>query len=87
VPTLAEEGIEGVDASSWWGFVGPAGMPRTAIARLNAEIVGVLLEPELKSAFAAMGIEPSPGSPEAFGAFIGQEAMHWRQAAATLSRD
>jgi tripartite-type tricarboxylate transporter receptor subunit TctC len=87
VPTLAEQRLEGVDVSSWWGFVGPAGMPHDAIARLNAEIRAVLNEPELKAGLASMAIEPSPGSPEAFGTFIAQEAVRWRQIAARFAKN
>ena len=84
VPTLAELGIHGVEANSWWGFVGPAGMPAAAVARLNAEISAVLAEPEQRAAFAAMAIEPSPGTPQAFGAYIAQESKRWRETVANI---
>jgi tripartite-type tricarboxylate transporter receptor subunit TctC len=87
VPTLAEEGIDGVDVSSWWGFVGPAAMPREAITRLNAEINAVVEEPGVKSALASLGIETSAGSPEAFAAFIALEARRWRQIAARFAKN
>jgi tripartite-type tricarboxylate transporter receptor subunit TctC len=82
VPTLAEQGVAGVDVHFWWGFVGPAGMPKGIVARLNAEIARALDDPELKSTLAKWNIETSPGTPEAFGAYIAQESKRWRDAVA-----
>jgi tripartite-type tricarboxylate transporter receptor subunit TctC len=82
VPTLAEQGIPGIDVNSWWGFVGPAGLPRDVVLRLNAEIRKALAEPELVAVLAKMAIEPSPGTPEAFAAYLAQEAARWKQVAA-----
>jgi tripartite-type tricarboxylate transporter receptor subunit TctC len=82
VPTLAEQGIAGVDVHFWWGFVGPAGLPKDIVAKLNAEIARSLADPELKATLAKWNIEPSPGTPEAFGAYIAQESRRWREAVA-----
>jgi len=78
VPTLAEQGIAGVDVSSWWGFVGPAGMPENVVATLNRAVRDALAEPDLQAALDRMGIAASPGSAAAFGAHIGEEAARWR---------
>ena len=78
VPTLAEQGIAGVDVSSWWGFVGPAGLPDGVVATLNKAVHDALSEPDLKAALDKMGIAPSPGSAAAFGAHIAQESARWR---------
>ena len=82
VPTLAEQGLPEVEANSWWGFVGPAGMSNAVVAKLNAEIAGVLAEPELKAIFARWNIEPTPGTPEAFGLYIRQESIRWKEVVA-----
>jgi tripartite-type tricarboxylate transporter receptor subunit TctC len=82
VPTFAEQGVSGVDVHFWWGFVGPAGLPRDIVARLNAEIGRALADPELKATLAKWNIEPTPGTPEAFGAFIVQESRRWREVVA-----
>ena len=82
VPTLAEQGVAGVDVHFWWGFVGPAGLPKEIVAKLNAEIARALADLELKATFAKWNIEASPGTPEAFGAYIAQEAKRWRDAVA-----
>lgn len=83
VPTLAEQGVAGIDVEFWWGFVGPAGMPRAVVMRLNDEVARILAEPDMKATFDAWGIEPSPGSPEAFGAQIAHEHARWRKFVAT----
>jgi tripartite-type tricarboxylate transporter receptor subunit TctC len=83
VPTLAEQGLPTLDVHSWWGFVGPAGMPAEIVARLNAEITNTLADPDLKATLAKLGTEPTPGTPEAFRAYIAQEWARWREFVAT----
>jgi len=78
VPTLAEQGLPPLEVHSWWGFVGPAGLPADVVAKLNAEIGGALASPELKATFSKLNIEASPGTPEAFGAYIAQEWARWK---------
>jgi len=78
VPTLAEQGMPGLDVHFWWGFVGPAGLSKTVVAKLNTEIARALADPDMKATFAAWDIEPSPGTPEAFGAYIAQESARWK---------
>ena len=78
VPTFAEQGVAGLDLHFWWGIVGPAGLPMPVIARLNAEIARALADPESKATFAKWDIEPSPGTPEAFGAYIAQQSTRWK---------
>lgn len=79
VPTLGEQGLPELDVHSWWGFVGPAGLPRSIVARLNAEIASALADPELKATFAKLNIDATPGTAEEFGRFIAQESARWRQ--------
>lgn len=83
VPTLAEQGLPDLDVHSWWGFVGPAGLPPEIVRRLNAEITGALADPELKATFARLNVDATPGSAEEFGRLIAQEAVRWRQFIAT----
>ena len=79
VPTLSEAGLPGVDVHFWWGFVGPAGLPKHIVAKLNAEIARALADPDMKATFAKWDIEPTPGTPEAFGAYVSKEAARWRE--------
>lgn len=83
VATLAEQGVPGVDVHFWWGFVGPVGLPRDILAKLNAEIALALGDPQLKGTFAKWNIEISTSTPEAFGAYIAQESKRWREFIAT----
>jgi tripartite-type tricarboxylate transporter receptor subunit TctC len=78
VPTLAELGVPGMEVSSWWGFVAPAGLPPPLVARLNAALRQAMADPELVATMNGWGIELSPGSPEAFGRFIAAENARWR---------
>jgi tripartite-type tricarboxylate transporter receptor subunit TctC len=79
VPSFAEQGVRGVDAQFWWGIVVPAGTPQPVIARLNAEITRALADPEIKATFENQNIDPSPGTPEAFGAWIAAERARWAE--------
>ena len=79
VPTLEEQGLPALPVHSWWGIVGPAGLPRDLTTRLNAEIAAALAEPDLTATLARMAIEPTPGTPEAFGAYIANERVRWRE--------
>jgi tripartite-type tricarboxylate transporter receptor subunit TctC len=78
IPTLAEAGIKDVELNSWWGFVGPAGMPQHLVNTLNAEIRRALAHPEIQSTMAGWGIELTPATPEAFGRYIASENLRWK---------
>jgi tripartite-type tricarboxylate transporter receptor subunit TctC len=80
VPTLAELGVREVDdISSWWGFVGPAGMPKAMVDKYNAELRRAMADPDVQSTMKAWGIELTPGTPEEFGRLIAQENVRWKQ--------
>jgi tripartite-type tricarboxylate transporter receptor subunit TctC len=79
VPTFREQGVADVDVSSWWGLVGPAGLPRAIVTRLNAEVAAVLAEPGLQQTLKDWGIQATPGTtPADFGSHIRSEAMRWK---------
>ncbi|HET7765088.1 MAG TPA: tripartite tricarboxylate transporter substrate binding protein [Burkholderiales bacterium] len=73
LPTIAESGFPGYQASSWYGILAPAGTPRDIVARLNAELAKALERPEVRSSLLAEGAEPAGGTPEAFAAHIRAE--------------
>ena len=79
VPTFREQGVPDLDVSSWWGIVGPAGLPAPVVQRLNAEVAAILAEPEMQATLAQWGIEASPGTPGEFGAHVRAEAAKWRE--------
>ena len=77
VPTLEESGIPGVDMWSWWGIVGPAGMPANVVAALNAEIGKMLSSPELSMFLANEGAEAATMTPQQFGDMMRLETERW----------
>ena len=70
VPTLAESGFAGFDVASWYGIVAPAGAPPEVVRKLNADIVRILEQPDVRQRFAQLGTEPGGGSPESFAATL-----------------
>ena len=77
LPTIAESGLAGYETVTWFGFVVPAATPRDIVARLNAEIVKVLAQPEVRQQFAVQGIDVIGGSPEQFAAYIRADIVKW----------
>lgn len=77
VPTVAEQGYAGFDATTWLGLVGPAGMPADAVARINAEAQKILARADVKEKLAHEGSEPTPGTPQQFAAHIKAEHAKW----------
>ena len=77
VPTIAEAGLSGYEAMSWFGLFAPAGTSPAVITRLNTAIVKVLAKPEVKKKITEQGAEPYGEKPEQFSAFIQKEAVKW----------
>jgi tripartite-type tricarboxylate transporter receptor subunit TctC len=73
LPTVAEAGLTGYEASSWYGVLAPAGTPGEIIAKLNSEMVKALEQPEVRNSLLAEGAEPVGGTPEQFAAHIRSE--------------
>ena len=77
VPTVAESGLPGYEAIAWQGLVAPAGTPRPVIARINAEFVKVLKQPEVTAKLNDQGFETVASAPEWFGQYIRTEIEKW----------
>jgi tripartite-type tricarboxylate transporter receptor subunit TctC len=77
IPTIAEQGVPGFDATQWYGLVAPAGTPRAIVDRVNAESARILRGPKLQPRLEAEGADPSPGTPEAFRELIVAERARW----------
>jgi tripartite-type tricarboxylate transporter receptor subunit TctC len=77
VPTLAESGLPGYEASVWYGLVGPAHLPRDIVERLNAEMVKALKDQTVIQQMIANYFDPEYSTPEQFGAFIKSESEKW----------
>ena len=73
VPTVAESGFPGFEASSWYGILAPAGTPRQIVVKLNAEFLKALEQPEVRNSLIADGAEPVGDTPEQFAAYIRSE--------------
>ena len=79
VPTVSETaGFSGYEVTSWIGLVGPAGMPREIVDRLNGEINKILTRPDVRDRLAELGAETAPSSPDELAAFIREQLESWR---------
>jgi tripartite-type tricarboxylate transporter receptor subunit TctC len=76
-PTMAESGYPGVEGVIWYGVSGPAGMPKSAVARLSGELVKLLALPAVKERFGQQGAVPTPMTPVQYTAFIRAEQVKW----------
>ncbi|AVS89586.1 LacI family transcriptional regulator [Paracidovorax avenae] len=77
VPTIAESGVPGYEATSWFGMFAPAGTPVPVVAQLNATIVKVLAMPDIKKKLAEQGAEAAGETPAQFADFIQKESVKW----------
>jgi tripartite-type tricarboxylate transporter receptor subunit TctC len=77
VPTLAESGLPGFEASSWFGLLAPAGTPGDIVAKLNGAVATWLASPDAKDKLAAQGAIAAGGSPDAFVKHIADESAKW----------
>ena len=78
LPTLAEHGMK-LEANTWFGLFGPAGLPADVTQRLNRAFVDALGSPELKARLSALLAEPSPTTPAEFAAFVRRELSKYER--------
>jgi tripartite-type tricarboxylate transporter receptor subunit TctC len=77
IPTLAEQGVEGFDVSSWYGIAGPAGVAPPVVERLSRELVAALEDPAIAARLRDYGAEPAPLGTADYAAFMAAEAAKW----------
>ena len=77
VPTVAEAGVPGYEATSWFGLLAPAKTPAPVVAKLNAAILKALADPDVKNKLLEQGAEPAGETPAQFAAFIASETVKW----------
>lgn len=77
VPTIAESGFAGFNATNWYAFMLPAKTPPALARRWNAELVSVLSAPDVVAAFAQHGLAPKPSTPEELASFLDSETAAW----------
>ena len=76
VPTVAEFGIKGVEASTWFGYLAPAKTPKEIVVKLSAEVSRAISKPEVRERLASAGEQITPG-PEAFAAVLKADIAKW----------
>src|SRR5262245_7875495 len=79
VPTLAESGFPGFNATNWYAFVAPGKTPEPILARWNQELVKALNAPEVRDELLKHGLTPMPGSREELARYIESESKIWAQ--------
>ena len=77
VPTIAEAGVPGFQATLWVGFMAPAGTPQPIIDKLNAEITKIVSRPDIKAAWEKQGAEPVTMTQPQFKAFMDAQIAKW----------
>ena len=77
VPTVAESGYPGFEATNWYAFVAPGKTPTEILDRWNRELVKVLNTPEVREKLLEHGLEPHPGTREELAAYIRKETQTW----------
>jgi tripartite-type tricarboxylate transporter receptor subunit TctC len=82
VPTVAESGVPGYDVVLWHGLIGPKGMPKAVVDRINGDVTKSLKLKETADSLKNDGVAPAGGTPEQFGAQIAREIKVWAKVAA-----
>ena len=84
IPTIAEAGLPGYEATQWFGIVAPAGTPRAIVERWHRETVRTLKEPEVRERLVADGSDPVGSTPEEFAAYLRAETQKWAKVVAAV---
>jgi tripartite-type tricarboxylate transporter receptor subunit TctC len=79
VPTVAEAGVPGYEATIWLGLMAPAGTPQPVVDKLNAEIAKIVQRPAVKAQWSEQGAEPMVMTPAAFDAFLRKDIEKWAE--------
>ena len=77
LPTIAESGVPGYDANTWYGVLAPRGTPAAIIARLHDALVKIMQAPDILSRIAVHGYEPETDTPKEFAVYIKSEIAKW----------
>jgi tripartite-type tricarboxylate transporter receptor subunit TctC len=77
IPTIAEAGVPGYEATGWFGILAPAAVPREVVARLNSEVNRILGLPDVRERFAQQGALPAPRTADEFAASLRADVGKW----------
>jgi tripartite-type tricarboxylate transporter receptor subunit TctC len=83
IPTIAEQGFPNFDMSLWFGLWAPNGTPTSVVNKINGDIIKALQDPEVREAYAKVGIDPKVISAEEFNKFVKEEITRYQKIAAT----
>jgi tripartite-type tricarboxylate transporter receptor subunit TctC len=84
LPTVAESGIAGYEASVWYGLVAPAGTPKEIVTRLHRAVLAIMQEPAVRERMHSNDFVPTGLGPEEFAAFIREETVKWSKVVKAL---
>jgi tripartite-type tricarboxylate transporter receptor subunit TctC len=79
IPTLAEQGIPGFEATAWYALMAPARTPREVVNKIAADTARALQDKDVRERFAALGVEPVGNTPEEFAAIIRRDRTRWSE--------
>ena len=77
LPTVIEAGVPGYDVTLWYALLGPKNLPREIVALWNTEVNRIIQLPDIRERFASGGLEPQPGTPDAFTAILKRDVERW----------
>ncbi len=77
VPTVAESGVAGYEVTTWGGIIAPAAVPKAVVTRLNAEMQKAAKSQMVNERYAALGADPTAGTPEQFAELIRKDTAKW----------
>ena len=79
IPTVAQAGVPGFEYVTWYGMFAPARTPGNIVAKLNAQVVKILAEPEMAQRLASQGAEPRSSTPAELATFMRDETERWKK--------
>jgi tripartite-type tricarboxylate transporter receptor subunit TctC len=77
LPTVSESGLKGFVMTSWWGMLGPAGLPQPIVTQLNTELTRILKSADIQKSFAILGVDATTSTPDEFAALIKTEVAKY----------
>lgn len=82
VPSIHEAGVDGYEVAGWYGVIGPAGIPKPLVARINQEINAVLEVPEFRAALSKQGFDARTATPDEFANAMASDLKKWAKVVA-----
>jgi len=82
LPTLAEQGLAGIDVDMWYGLFAPRGTPADLVERLNREVASILAAPEAGATFEAQGLVPTSSTPGELATIVARDRTRWAEVVA-----